>query len=267
MAANISPDTGNYLIGKGIILFQPVGAVDFYHVGNVPSLAITPKTTLLDHFSSMAGTKAKDLTIVTEKTMEMKMQMEEFTARNLALIMLGDIDNTDPDAPIVNLFTQPSSSGHLKFYATNDVGPRWFIDLPSVTINPSGDLNVISDAFGSMEVTGSVNSIGGVWGTATLMPPAGTVAPENVLEPSVTGDTPPKVGIAQTANVGGWIGASSFTYAWKVGGTTPAGTPVNQRQYFPAAGDVGKTITVSVSGVNTVGSTAVTSDPTVAVVA
>lgn len=159
MAANISPDTGNYLIGKGIILFQPTGAADFYHVGNVPSLAITPKTTLLDHFSSMAGTKTKDLTLVTEKTMELKMQMEEFTARNLALIMLGDIDDSDPDAPIVNLFTQASSTGHLKFYATNDVGPRWFIDLPSVTINPSGDLNVISDAFGAMEVTGDRKSV------------------------------------------------------------------------------------------------------------
>lgn len=265
--ANISPDTGNYLIGKGIILFQPVGDANFYHVGNVPSLAITPKTTLLDHFSSMAGTKTKDLTIVTEKTMEMKMQMEEFTARNLALIMLGDIDNTDPTAPIVNLFTQPSSTGHLKFYATNDVGPRWFIDLPSVTINPSGDLAVISDAFGAMEVTGSINSVSGIWGTATLQAAAGTVAPQNVLLPSISGPAVPKVGQIETANIGGWIGASSFTYLWKAGATAPAGTPANQKTFIPATGDIGKTLTVTVTGVNTVGSTPATSPATAAVVA
>src|SRR6266403_2937641 len=160
---NFSPDTGNLLIGKGFCLFKPVGAAAFYHIGNVPALSLTPKTTLLDHFSAMAGTKTKDLTVVLDKTMEMKMDMEEFTANNLAMLMLGTVDNTNPTAPVVNLFATSSLSGHFQFYAANDVGPRWYVDIPSITFNPSGDFSPISDAkFAVMSVTGTVNAVNGV---------------------------------------------------------------------------------------------------------
>src|SRR4051812_46867436 len=140
-----SPDTGNLLIGKGICIFQRDDESAFYHIGNVPAINITPKVTNLDHFDSQTGTKTKDLTIVIEKTMEIKMDMEEVTAKNLALLMLGTIDNTNPNAPIVNLFARASITGHLMFFAANDVGPRWYLDLPSVTFNPSGDFSPITD--------------------------------------------------------------------------------------------------------------------------
>src|SRR5215831_13842655 len=182
-----SPNTGNLLIGKGYLLFQPSGSASFYCVGNCPSMTITPKTTLLDHFDSQAGTKTKDLTVVTEKSMEVKIQMEEMTTNNLALLLLGDVDMTNPAQPIVNFFTQPSKTGHLKFYAANDVGPRWYVDIPSITFNPSGDWAPISDAFASMEATGTVNAQGGVWGTATLQLPIGSAVPENLVLPFIEG--------------------------------------------------------------------------------
>jgi hypothetical protein len=265
MAGLLSPDTGNLLIGKGFILFQPDGNVDFYHLGNCPSLTITPKTVQLDHFSSMEGTKLKDLTVVTEKSMEVKVQMEEFTANNIATLMLGDIDDSDPDAPVINMFTRASLTGHLKFYAANDVGPRWYIDIPSITFNPSGDFAPISDAFASMEITGTVNSVGGVWGTITLAPAVDAVAPENLIEPFISGS--PIVGFTLTASVGGWVGADSFTYLWKAAGGAAAATATN-KTYIPAAGDVGKTMTVDVTATNNAGSTGpITSDATAAVTA
>src|SRR5262252_155160 len=248
----ISPDTTNLLVGKGSLLFQPTGAGSFYAVGNVPTLTLTPKTTLLDHFDSQAGTKTKDLTVVTEKTMEVKMQMEEFTAHNISLLVLGDIDNTDPTQPIVNIFTQASVTGHLKYYAANDVGPRWYIDLPSVTFNPSGDLAPISDAFASMEVTGTVNAQSGIWGTIQLKKSVATLAPENVLGPNIGGY--PISGDTLTANVGVWIGATSFTYLWKASGGAPVNSATSKTLVL-AAGDVGKTITVDVTAHNSIGTT------------
>jgi len=251
-----SPSVGNLLIGKGFCLFKPVGAAAFYHMGNIPALSLTPKTTLLDHFDSQAGTKTKDLTIVTEKSLELKLDMEEFTANNLAMLMLGTVDRTDPLRPIVNIFATNSLSGHFQFYAANDVGPRWYVDIPSVTFNPSGDFSPISDSkFAVMSVTGSVNVVTGLWGTAQQHPPVGTIAPENILAPYITSSDDVALDALLTCEVGGWIGATSFTYLWKVGGTTPAGTPINEATYQPTGADVSKTVTCAVSGTNAIGTT------------
>ena len=76
MAGITSPNVANLAVGKGFILFKPDNATNFYHVGNVPTFTFTPKITTLDHFSSMEGTRLKDLSITIEKTGEVKMDME-----------------------------------------------------------------------------------------------------------------------------------------------------------------------------------------------
>jgi hypothetical protein len=260
MAGIVSPDVHNLAVGKGFILFKPEDADDFYHVGNVPTFTFTPKITTLDHFSSMEGTRLKDLSITLEKSGEVKMDMEELTARNLAMLVLGDVTADVDGNPVVSIFSRDSLTGRLQYYATNEVGPRWYVDLLSVTFNPSGDFSPIGDTFAKLPVTGTVQAVDGVFGTMTLKPDVGSVEPENVLLPFITGT--PKVGQPLTANIGGWIGASSFAYLWKVGGTTPAGTPVNQKTFTPAAGDSTKTATVQVTATNAVGpSTPAVSDP------
>ena len=253
MAGIVSPDVKNLAVGKGFILFKPDDASAFYHVGNVPTFTFTPKITTLDHFSSMEGTRLKDLSITIEKTGEVKMDMEELTARNLAMLVLGDVTLDVDGNPTVSIFSRDSLTGELQYYATNEVGPRWYVDLLSVTFNPSGDFAPISDnAFAKLSVTGTVNAVDGVFGTMTLKPDVGSVIPENVLPPFITGT--PKVGQVLTANIGGWIGAASFAYLWKVGGTTPAGTPVNEKTFTPASADSTKTATVTVTATNVIGS-------------
>jgi hypothetical protein len=260
MAGVVSPDVHNLAVGKGFILFKPEDATDFYHVGNVPTFTFTPKITTLDHFSSMEGTRLKDLSITLEKSGEIKMDMEELTARNLAMLVLGDVTEDTDGNPVVSIFSRDSLTGQLQYYATNEVGPRWYVDLLSVTFNPSGDFSPIGDTFAKLPVTGTVQAVDGVFGTMTLKPDVNTVAPESVLPPFITGT--PKVGQVLTANIGGWIGAQSFTYLWKVGGTTPAGTPVNQKTFTPAAGDSTKTATVTVTATNVNGtSPPAVSDP------
>src|SRR5215471_17167176 len=86
-----APDVGNLAVGKGFILFKPDYASDYFHVGNVPTFTVSIKATQLDHFSSMAGSRVKDLSIVIEKSGEVKMGLEELTAQNIALLVMGDV--------------------------------------------------------------------------------------------------------------------------------------------------------------------------------
>jgi hypothetical protein len=271
MAGIVSPDVKNLAVGKGFILFKPEDATDFYHVGNVPTFTFTPKITTLDHFSSMEGTRLKDLSITLEKSGEVKMDMEELTARNLAMLVLGDVTEDEDGNPVVSIFSRDSLTGRLQYYATNEVGPRWYVDLLSVTFNPSGDFSPIGDTFAKLPVTGTVQAVDGVFGTMTLKPDVGATAPENVLPPFVSGATgaagAPKVGDTLTANIGGWIGVTSYAYQWEAAGIAVA-TGGTSKTYVPVVGDVGKIITVSVTGTNVNGSSpAVESDPTPAVIA
>jgi hypothetical protein len=275
-----APDVGNLAVGKGFILFKPVDQTAFFHLGNVPTFTFTPKVVVLDHYSAMAGTRIKDLTIVTEKSGEVKMDLEELTAQNLALLVMGDVgqDASTPPNPQVQIFSRSSLIGELKFYATNEVGPRWYVDLLSVNLTPSGDFSpIVDNAFVKMIVSGSVQSVDGVFGTMTLQPPISAALPQNVLLPSITGMTGvsgpgnPKTGDVLTANIGAWIAATSYTYAWK-SGTPPSGpwtaiTGATNKTYTVVSGDVGKAFVVDVTGHNHNGTTVATAPATLAAAA
>jgi hypothetical protein len=241
----LAPNTDNYLIGKGFLIFKPVGETDFFHLGNVPNFEFTPAVTKLDHFSSMEGTKEKDASIVTEKTATVKITMEEFSKRNLGILLMGDVDDSNPDDIKIDIFSTTALTGELRFYATNDVGPRWRFTLIKVQFTPSGAFSPISDAIANMVVTGDVYAVDGVWGEARLV---STTVPENITLPFITGNV--AQGEIVTVSNGGWLDVDSFTYQWKDGGTNIVGA--TQKTYVPATGD--GILTCEVTGTNSYGS-------------
>ena len=85
----ISPNILEYYIGKGIVSWQTLGAAGFTDLGNVPSFEVTPNVKTLPHYSSRLGIKTKDLEVVHEKSCTVKLTMDEFTATNLQLVLLG----------------------------------------------------------------------------------------------------------------------------------------------------------------------------------
>lgn len=271
MSGILAPDVGNYQVGKGFLTFKPNGATDFYHVGNVPKFSWTPKITPLPHKSSMAGTKVQDFSIIQERAGEVSMDMEELTANNMAMFNQGDIDATNPDAVIVDIMSKKDLViGRLRFYATNDVGPRWNGDFLQVQFNPTSPFNPISDAYNAMTVQGLVLIQNGQWGTWTKVPPASQIVPQNVTAPFITGPLKEgfepafaKVGETMTAQAGGWIGITSVAYQWKKGGSPISGA--TDVVYIPVVGDIGGILTVDVTVTNVNGSTTVTSGPTLAV--
>lgn len=268
MAGILAPDPKNYVVGRGFLLFKPDDATTFYHLGNCPKFSITPKVEVLPHFSVMAGTKVQDFQVILQKGADISIDMEEATVDNLALFFQGDKDLTDPDNVTVDIFSKQNSvNGELKFYATNDVGPRWYFDLLSVLFNPTSAFSPISDTWNAMTVNASMLIVDGSWGTAILKPDVRTLAPENVVLPFITGplkqgDVPTftKVGETLTANIGGWVGNTRVAYQWKNGGVDISGA--NGKTYVPVGGDVGDTLSVEITASNAIGSTVATSPVT-----
>ena len=250
----LAPNTENYLIGKGFLIFRPVGETDFFHLGNVPTFEFTPAVTKVDHYSSMEGTKLKDASIVTEKTATLKITMEEFTKRNLGILLMGDVDDSDPDNIVIDVFSTSALTGELWFYATNDVGPRWRFYLNQVQFTPSGAFSPISDAIANMVVTGDVYAVDGVWGKAYLVSKS---TPENITLPFITGDV--SEGSIVTVSNGGWVDVDTYTYQWHGAASVIPGA--TSKTYTVAVADHGKVLTCVVTGINSFGSVTATSLP------
>lgn len=151
----LSPNTGNLRVGKGKVSFKKTGGA-YRFMGNCPSLEITPTLEKLEHFSSMEGTKTKDLTIILSKSGTVKLILEEWTPDNLALILMGEIDEAAVGGPEIDIFSESEITGELKFESANDVGPQWDITLYNVSFIPSAAFNPISDEFGQIEITGDI---------------------------------------------------------------------------------------------------------------
>lgn len=133
-----SPSTDNYYVGKGKISFKAVGQTTFRDLGNVSSLETTPDVTTLEHFSWREGVKKKDKEVVIEKKMTITMVMDEWTADNLAMALLGDVE----------------TDSALKYEGTNEIGPQMDIHLFGVMFKPGKSLNPISDEWGNIEIQG-----------------------------------------------------------------------------------------------------------------
>ena|SRR5215471_17448793 len=272
MAGIYSPDTKNYVIGRGFCMFKQDGTPNFVHLGNCPKIMYTTAVTTLPHFSVMQGTRVQDFSVILQKGGKLAVTMEERTLNNLLLFFLGSqiSHGNIPDIAIYGQLQQ--IQGEFKFIATNDVGPRWYFDLTRVLIAPTGSMEFIDEtAYGNFTVEmAHVIDDNGLFGTMTLQPDISTIPPQNVMQPFIVGSAgettqpfAPHVGETLTCNVGGWVGMTSVTFQWLSGGAPVAGA--TNKTYVAQASDSTKVITCQVVGTNFNGSTTVTSLPTLAV--
>lgn len=160
-----APNIENYYIGKGAVSFKKDGASTYRDLGNVPEFEFTPNIEQLEHYSSREGTKTKDRTVVTTKSGEARIVMDEWDINNLALALLGDVSQDSDGNDVIDIFSVNSVKGALKFVGANEVGPKFQIDLLQVEFIPGNALGMISEEFGQIEVTGQVEAVSGVFGT------------------------------------------------------------------------------------------------------
>jgi hypothetical protein len=178
----LSPNVDNYQIGKGVFSFKQDGYADFRDLGNVDSGVLTPNLTTLDHFSSRLGVKSKDKVITLEKSAQFKISMDEITAHNIALMVLGTVDEYAEGGPTIEIFNNNSVNGWLRFVGANEVGAQIQMDLYNVSFTPSGDFSLISDEWNKMETTAEVL----VAGTASAVSATGKLTATDVIADTET---------------------------------------------------------------------------------
>lgn len=162
-----SPNPLNYAIGKGNCFIRLDGELDFRHVGNVPEFEFTPEIEKLDHFESMSGVKSKDRSVTLSKSGTLRMVMEEITAENMAIALLGTISEGSSGDQEIEIFAQAAVRCEVKFVGSNDVGARMEWYFRRVEFIPSSSVSPISDEWGRLEVSGEVSAVNGSFGTVT----------------------------------------------------------------------------------------------------
>jgi hypothetical protein len=170
----ISPNIGNYYIGKGVISCKLLGESAYIDMGNCPTFEFQAKVTQLDHYSSRTGVKVKDFTAVTEISGVLTMILEEFTARNLGFALLGlPSGGPSPIPDVIDIFANPVIYGAVRFVGTNDIGPIWQVDFPLVKLSPNKALSLIGNTWGTIDLEGDVlyDQQSGTFGTARASMP------------------------------------------------------------------------------------------------
>src|SRR5262245_7876292 len=150
-----SPDTLNYAVLKGKLYFTPSGVTE-RALGNAPVFQLSPEIERLDHFSSQVGVKAKDRSIILEKQLKANITLDEITAENLALALLGGTITTVTTTSSFDIYTAAEITGKLRFQGTNSVGNMVDLDLPNVSFGPAGEINFISDEWAQIELEADV---------------------------------------------------------------------------------------------------------------
>lgn len=149
----------NYFIGKGVVSFKKTGDADFRDMGNATEVSFTPTIEQLDHFSSRAGVRVKDRTVVIEKSGTVNLVLEEWMVENLALALLGDVEENTEGLSVIDIFASAAVEGELKILGTNEVGPKWDYHFLKVSFIPGESLGLITDEWGPINLNGEVAAV------------------------------------------------------------------------------------------------------------
>ncbi len=150
----------------------------FRNLGNCPEFEFTPNIERLDHFSSMAGVKTKDKSVVMSKAGTLRIQMEELTADNLANAVMGTVETDTAGDAVVNIMDLEVLAYTVRFTGTNDVGRKTIWTFERVEFSPSAAINPISDEWMNFEITGETVAVAGIFGKV-VFPGTGTAVIES----------------------------------------------------------------------------------------
>ena len=146
--------TDLYILGKGILKFDrwvngvPTGLKD---MGNCTSFSLAPTEETKKHYSSREGVQKVDLEVTTSRELGVKFTLEEYDKNILAMALFGDTSGFS-----INLMQATEVVGTLDFVGTNELGPRYHVQLWKVKLRSTGEVNFISDDWGNIQFEGVV---------------------------------------------------------------------------------------------------------------
>lgn len=150
-----SPDVSLYTLGKGILKIgewvgttPPSALVD---VGNCPKFDVEVTETALDHFSSRAGTKTKDKTVVVEVGYNLTFDLDEVSLKNMKMFLKANLSGGN----ILLANTALSREYAVLFTADNPAGPNESWEFHRLKLAPAGGLSLIGDAWMAMSFKGA----------------------------------------------------------------------------------------------------------------
>ncbi len=189
---NSSPNIDLGYIGSGIVKWKPTGAGSYRDLGEVQLFEYTPAVVKLDRWGHRTGQRTKIQTIITELNATFKIQMQEWSASNLAMALLGLENDSGTSFTLVttgNIYTNnvldnlASVAGMVdgETYAIAGAGiasgctflfnasaDDFVLSLPStattvgeaVTITRAASTYIEVDFFGDSEMTGALRFVG-----------------------------------------------------------------------------------------------------------
>jgi hypothetical protein len=147
-----NPNTELYTLGKGVLQIAEWsgGAPGEYRdVGNSPKFEAEIAVEKLSHYSSRSGAKSKDKTATIERGYTINFDLDEKSAKNLAMFLMGEQDGNT-----VHALTQTDAEYAVKFKADNPVGPNDIWEFWRCNISPGGAVSLIGDEWLTMSYTG-----------------------------------------------------------------------------------------------------------------
>lgn len=158
----MAASTANYTIPRGIFYFTPEGGTE-RDLGNVSNASLTLNVEFLDHFSSRAGIRSKDLSVPVQIGGELSLTLDEWQLENLALAVLGTVSDQETGDPgyvdgateqnkKIAMLNSTSVVGQVRMVGTNSVGVKVEVLLPRVSFKSGNQLSLIADEWGTIEV-------------------------------------------------------------------------------------------------------------------
>lgn len=147
MTASIS----NLSIGQcelfflGVVASKPGAAkagADPVTLGNITTAEMTPDVTYVEHFISVKGSRRKDKTVATTKTINIPFTFDELATTNLMRFFLGHDVNAS-DRTIVMDKSEIEGRAILNFQT--DVGNNFIYVIPKCSLRPDGGLTFTSE--------------------------------------------------------------------------------------------------------------------------
>jgi PKD repeat protein len=103
--------------------------------------------------------KQVDRTVSVSRKVTIRLVLDEWSDFNVRLATMGPASGT------INVYSLAEREDDLVVTGTNSIGQKYTWTFPSVSFVPSGSINLISEEWATMEITGTVNAVAGVFGT------------------------------------------------------------------------------------------------------
>ena len=88
----LSPITGNYIVGKGLLYFKELGSTKFEELGDIDGFSLQQEVERLERFSNQYAVRTKTDSRINQQNYTASMQLFQLNARNRAMGLLSDVD-------------------------------------------------------------------------------------------------------------------------------------------------------------------------------